>query len=515
MSFISLKYALFLLELLVVYYIFPKKHRYLVLLIGSLIFYYISSGVYSVFLIVSVLSVYLLGLIIDRENTKLKLIDPDISKEEKKALKKQIKKNKKLIVTCGVLFNFGILVILKYSGFLIRTFNKLFSSDFTVLKFVLPLGISYYTLMAVSYIVDVYRGKIKADENVFRVSLYLTFFPQMLEGPISNYTETADKLYQGSKYDIDNILKGTFRIVLGVFKTLVIAHRAGVFVDNIFSGNVTGPLIFMGAVMYTIQIYADFSGCMDIVCGTANLFGLDLPENFKRPFFSRSVQEFWRRWHITLGTWIKNYIFYPISLSKFNTNVTEFFEKHLPKWLSNFLVVSFPLLFVWLFCGIWHGASFKYILYGIYYFVLIAIGLLLNPLLTKIRTKLKINVNNIIFRLYEMTRTTILVCFGMMMFRAKRFMTFVHMIGRMFTKSNSNILDFGLIKGDFIILIVYMIFLLLIGIYKEKHGSLYEKISKSNVLIQYAVWAILMLGIVIFGLYGEGYDTSSFIYGDF
>ena len=383
------------------------------------------------------------------------------------------------------------------------------------MKFVLPLGISYYTLMAVSYVVDVYRGKFEADENIFRVCLYLTFFPQMLEGPICNYSDTADKLYEGHKFDLDNMLKGSFRILLGIFKTLAISHRAGIFVDKIFESEVSGYLVFLGANMYTIQIYADFSGCMYIVCGSAYLFGVELPENFRRPFFLSSIQEFWRRWHITLGIWIKNYIFYPISLSKLNMKVSNFFNKHLPKWASSFLVIAFPLLFVWLYNGLWHGASFKYVLYGMYYYVLIMIGVLLSPLLKKIRNKLKINEEKIVFKIYEIIRTGVFVSFGMMLFRSKTFMSFASMFARMFKCTNDSVMNFGFKPADFIVIIVYSIILLIVGIYKEKNGSLYDKISKSHVLIQYAVWALLMLGIAVLGLYGPGYDASSFLYGEF
>ena len=267
--------------------------------------------------------------------------------------------------------------------------------------------------------------------------------------------------------------------------------------------------------MYTIQIYADFSGCMDIVCGSAYLFGIELPENFKRPFFSRSIQEFWRRWHITLGTWIKNYIFYPVSLSKLNMKVTGFFNKKLPKWLSSFLIVAFPLLFVWLYNGLWHGASFKYILYGMYYYVLIMIGVLLAPLLKKIHEKLKINTENIVFRIYEMIRTSIFVCFGMMLFRSKTFASFIGMFASMFKSTNDSIMNYGFKCADFIVIIGYSVILLIVGIYKEKNGSLYDKISKSHVLVQYLVWALLMLGVAVLGLYGPGYDASSFIYGEF
>ncbi len=515
MSFISFKYAVFLILVVLMYYIIPKKYRYFVLLIGSFIFYYLSSKILGMFLLTSIITVYILGLLIDRENLKIKCIDESISKEDKKLFKNNIKKNKKLIVLFGIIINFTILIILKYSGFLITTFNDIFNSNFKVLKFILPLGISYYTLMAVSYIVDVYRGKINADTNIFRVMLYLSFFPQMLEGPICNYSDTADQLYKGNKFNIDNLLKGSFRILLGIFKTLAISHRAGIFVDNIFDSGVTGYLVFVAGIIYTLQIYADFSGCMDIVCGSAYLFGIELPENFRRPFFSRSIQEFWRRWHITLGVWIKNYIFYPVSLSKFNIRVTNFFNKYLPKWLSSFLIISFPLLFVWLYNGIWHGASFKYILYGIYYYILIIIGIILTPLLKKLRNKFKINEENIVFKIYEIIRTSILVVFGMMLFRSHSFMSFINMVKNMFSHSNGNIYNYGLVKADFIVLIVYSILLLVIGIYKEKNGNIYDKLCKKHFLIQYAVWAILMLGIAILGLYGPGYDASSFIYGEF
>ena len=510
MTFISFEYAIFLIVMVFAYYIIPKKYRYLVLLLGSCIFYYLSSGIYSIFLLLSILSIYILGLLINKQNIKTKLID-----KEENIIENKIKKRKKLILFSGIIFNFAIIIVLKYSGFILNIFNDIFNTSFNAFKFVLPLGISYYTLMAVSYIVDVYRGKYDAEKNIFKVALYLTFFPQMVEGPISNYKDTANALYQGHNFNIDNILKGLFRIFVGIFKTLVISYRAGIFVDNLFDNNVTGPIIFLGAIIYTVQIYADFSGCIDIVCGTAYLFNIKLPENFRRPFFSRNVQEFWKRWHITLGLWIKNYIFYPFALSRLNMKITSLFNKHLPKWLSTFLVSSLPLLFAWLFCGIWHGASFKYILYGLYYYVLIIFGILLTPLLKKLRSIIKINEKNIAFKIYEIIRTGIFVCFGMMLFRSKTFTIFINMVLNIFNKNNRSIMDFGLGTSDFVVLIIYVILLLIVGIYNEKKGSIYDKISRSNILIQYTVWLILMLGILTLGLYGPEYDASDFIYGEF
>ena len=482
-------------------------------------YFIISSGKLLVFLLASTISIYVAGLLIDRENMKVKVIGVDLEKEEKKKLKSKQKKNKKLIVLATILINFGILAVLKYSGFAIKNINhmlKAFNMEkLTVLSFVLPVGISYYTLMAVSYVVDVYRGKYKAEENLGKVALYLAFFPQIIEGPISKFEQTANSLYEGNKFNIDNLIHGMSLILLGVFKKLVIADRAGIYVNNIFGTETTGFAMFLGAILYTLQIYAEFSGCMDIVIGSADLFGVTLPENFKRPFFSRSIQEFWRRWHITLGAWIKDYIFYPISLSSFNTKVGEFFNKKLPKSMAKFLVVAFPMLFVWLYNGIWHGASWKYIAYGIYYYIVIMIGILLTPILAKIREKLEIKQENIVFKIYEILRTTLIVVIGMMLFRSHSLMTFLKNFASLFKAGNADILTFGLETFDFVILAIYVIALIIIGIRQEKGSIIYENLRKKHVVLRYLVYIFAIVCIVILGIYGEGYDTSSFIYGQF
>ena len=191
--------------------------------------------------------------------------------------------------------------------------------------------------------------------------------------------------------------------------------------------------------------------------------------------------------------------------------LTSFFNKKLPKWLASFLIIGVPLLFVWLFNGIWHGASFKYVLYGMYYYVLIMIGVLCNSIISKNKKKK----NNLFFEIYEIVRTDILVCFGMLLFRSESFSLFVNRVLNMFFKNNNTIMSFGLDFSDFIILGIYIIILVVVGIYQEKHGFLYDKISKSHVLIQYAVWAILMLSTILFGLYGLDYNVTDFIYGDF
>lgn len=519
MSFISIKYALFLIVTVIAYYIIPQKKRWLVLLFASYIFYYLSSGKLLVCLILSTLSVYAGGLLIDRENIKEKYLGLNLEKEKKKELKNKAKSNKRKIILFMILINFGILGLFKYSGFACKNLNYILNvvglPKIKVLKFALPIGISYYTLMTISYVTDVYRGKYKAEENLGKLALFLSFFPQIIEGPISKFEQTAEQLYSGHKFNIDNIIKGASLIIFGIFKKLVIADRAGIYVNNVFGNNICGFTMFVGAVLYTLQIYAEFSGCMDIVIGSGKMFGIDLPENFRRPFFSRSIQEFWRRWHITLGAWIKDYIFYPISLSKLNMKAGGFFKKHFPKGMAKFLIVAFPLLFVWLYNGIWHGASWKYIAYGIYYYILIMIGILLTPLLSNMRKHLKINEKNIFYRIYEILRTSLFVIIGMMLFRSHSLRTFFMNFTNMFKSSNKVILDFGLEKFDFIILTIYVISLIFIGILKEKGIDIYEKLRSRNIIIRYAVYLFAIISIVILGIYGKGYDTSSFIYGQF
>lgn len=519
MSFISIKYVVFLLVAVFLYYIFPKKYRWIVLLGSSYVFYYLSSSVLLTFLLISTLSIYIAGLLINRENVKEKTLGEKLEKEQRKLLKNKTKKHKKNIVLAAILVNFGILGVFKYSGFVCLNINNLLEvfnlEKISILTFALPIGISYYTLMAVSYVVDVYRGKYQAEKHLGKLALYLSFFPQIIEGPIAKFEQTAKQLYEGHKFEINNLLHGVSLIILGMFKKLVIADRAGIYVNEIFGTDAHGFAMFFGAVLYTLQIYAEFSGCMDIVIGSGRLFGVQLPENFKRPFFSRNIQEFWRRWHITLGAWIKDYIFYPISLSKLNMNVGSFFKKYFPKGMAKFLIVAFPLLFVWFYNGIWHGASWKYIAYGLYYYVLIMIGILLAPVLAKIRNLLKINQENIIYKIYEILRTTLLVIIGMMLFRSTSFMAFIQNFANMFKVGNTSIFSYGLETFDFIILAIYTIVLIIIGIFQEKSVVIYNKLREKNVLIRYAVYAFAIISIVVLGVYGEGYDTSSFIYGQF
>lgn len=196
-------------------------------------------------------------------------------------------------------------------------------------KIAAPIGISFYSLQAISYICDVYRGKISADKNFARVALFMSFFPQIMEGPICRYSDTAQQLFRGDAVKYENLTSGMQRILYGMMKKLVIADRVNGLVTETFSNhaNYNGTVAAVAAVVYTLQLYMEFSGTMDIVIGSAEIFGIKMPENFRQPFFSKTISEFWQRWHITLGTWFKDYIYYPISMSRTSKKLTKKQEK--------------------------------------------------------------------------------------------------------------------------------------------------------------------------------------------
>lgn len=488
MSYASIEFLIFVLVLVLIYYIFPKKHRYIVLLIGSLIFYYLFSGKYIIFILLSSVITYFSGKLIEKYNDK-----------------------RKLILTLSILLNLSFLLVLKYNNFFGDIF-RVVGINIPYKKFILPIGISYYTLETISYLTDIYRKRMKAETNYLKVLLFLVYFPQIVEGPIANYSRLSKTLFNTEKFNYDNFVSSFVLIAWGFIKKLVIADRAGIFVSKVFENNYGGMLLIIGVLLYTLQIYADFSGCIDIVSGVSELFGVKLDENFRRPFFSRSIQEFWRRWHITLGTWLKEYIFYPISLSKLNMKLNLKLRKMKSKYISRFIITAFPLFFVWFFNGMWHGASFKYVVYGLYYYVLMMIGILLEPVFKKIISIFKINTEVWSYKFFQALRTILIVCFGMFLFRVDGFKQMGLMIH---SKATASLFSLGLKKLDFALLMVGILVMLVVGVMQEFNINIRKELQKQNLLFKWLIYYIMIFSVIIFGIYGKGYDAASFIYGGF
>lgn len=527
----SLEFLCFVSIILLIYMIVPKKTKWVVLLFASYIFYFLNSTYLILCLIFSTISIYLVALRIGKidEDTKLKIKQID-DKEKKKELKQIAKKSKKKILIIGILSNLAILVVLKYSGFIGENINSLLkilhiNSSMPIKEFILPLGISYYTLQAISYIVDVYRGTVKADKNLGRVALFLSFFPQLVEGPIGRYDRLAQNLYEPHKITYKNLTFGLQLMVWGYFKKMVIADRAAIYVNEVFANHTeySGLIIVLAILGYTIQLYAEFSGGIDIVRGIAEIFGIHLDSNFERPFFAKSVDEFWRRWNITLGTWLKDYVFYPVSLSKFSTRITGVSKKIFKEtYFSKIVPISFSLLCVWLCNGIWHGAGSKYIIYGLYYYVIMMLGKIFEPVSNKIIKVFKINTEVFSYKLWQILRTDMLVCLGMLLFRAENIEAALKIFKSIFEIHDlelifdgTGFLLGGMTSGDWVILLISSVILLCISLYKESGKNIRETLAKQNLLYRWVILYSALFAIIIFGIYGKGYNVQSFIYGQF
>lgn len=520
MSLISLPFMLLVTASCVLYYLAPKQWRWCILLLANVIFYVAASQALIIFLIGSILSVYIGGLAINKQIKLQKATIKSLEKDQKKAYKAMMKKRKQLILIVVLAINIGILCYLKYYGFFAGNLNAInallhVNVNIAVKKFVLPLGISYYTLMAISYMVDVYRGKYEASPQLGKVALYLSFFPQMTEGPISRFDQLADQLYAGNEFDIIKFKSGLYLILWGLFKKLVIADRAALYVNPVFSGMHGGFTAFLAVALYTLQIYAEFSGAMDIVRGIGYLFGVHMEKNFEQPFFSKSIAEFWRRWHRTLGTWLKDYVFYSISLSKMNMNLNRSVKKHMKGNFGRFILSAFPLFFVWFFNGFWHGASWKYIVYGLYYYLIMMMGLLLAPVFTKIKDTWHLHKQRKGYRLFCILRTVLIVFGGMLIFRAHSLDDALQMLLRIFTMQETDILAHGLTLVDFGILIWGLVLMFIIAGLKERRVNLFALFDQKSLLLRYGIILIIGVSIIVFGIYGHGYQASDFIYGEF
>ena len=511
------------------YTIAPMRMKHSVLLVFSYLFYFLNSRMLVLFQLFTTLTVYYAGIFMNRIDDGARLAKPTLPAEAKSGYRNVIKWQKRGVMLICVLLNVGILVFLKYYNFLSLSLDALMSAlhlptffpQFDWLK--LPAGISFYTLQASGYVIDVYRGKYRASERLGKVALFLVFFPQVVEGPIGRFDELGEQLYEGHPFDYKRDAFALQLILWGLFKKMVLADRANPFVDEVF-GNYTaysGAMTALGALVYTLQIYADFSGVIDIVTGSAELFGVRLAKNFDRPFFSHTVSEFWRRWHMTLGSWLRDYVFYPISLSRWSQKLGRRAREKLGEFLGGALTMSVALFAVWMTMGVWHGVGWKYTAYGLYYFLIVLAGTLLEPVNRFISAKTGLNRDSRGFKAWQILRTFLLVTVGMMLFRADTVGAFFHMFRSLFGGSQMDVLldgrafSHGMDQSDLLILALGAVLLLVVGLLQEKHPDLREALAEKPTAFRWTVYFALILALVIFGAYGGAYRAVDPIYGRF
>lgn len=520
--------GIFLPVAALLYSVVPKKARPYALLAESYICFVLMSGVLTVYPVVTALSVYGTGLWLKRVQQKRNALLKECEKEQKKKIKAQFIKKQRIIVALAFVLNIGALVLLKYTKFLVMNIGDILTMlnvpvEFEIPKFAAPMGISFYTLMAASYVLDVYHEKISADGNFFRVALYLGFFPLIMEGPICRYSDISAQLWAGEKIHFKNFTYGFQRIIFGVMKMVVVADRLNAFIETAYSGfnDFDGGIAALAAILYTCQLYMDFSGTMDIVIGCGEIFGVNITENFRRPFFSKTISEFWQRWHITLGTWFKDYIYYPVSMSKPMKRLTSNMRKKIGVYYGPMFASTIALFCVWLCNGLWHGAGWRFIFFGMYHFALITLGNLIIPQVGKINKKLHINNSSKPYRAMQILRTTLLVCIGEMFFRADGLRAGFIMLRHIFTDftfksiANGTVLKLGMDGLDYIVVGVAVLIIFVISILNEKGISVRDRLAQKPLAVRWIIVYALIMFIVIFGAYGSGYDPVPPIYADF
>lgn len=507
MSYPDFSYLLFFLPTaLIIYQLVHRKWRWIVLLVFSCFFAFSISKKLILIIAGTILFTYVNALLIERGRGRWR----------------------KAFLVIGIVALVGTLGFLKYYNFFadgISSLSELMHIPFSMAqkKLFLPIGISFYTLEAVGYLADIYWKKFPAEKNPAKFALFLLFFPTIMEGPICRYEDVGSQYLKGDPITSENLLYGFQRILWGMFKKVVIADRLNTYVNAIF-GNYTqfsGMLVLLSAIGYTVQLYMEFSGEIDIVIGSARAFGIQLPENFRQPFFSKNASEFWRRWHISLGVWFKTYIFYPVSLSRTAHRFGRFGRKYLGKYLTKLGTMAIALFPVWLCNGLWHGARWNYLFYGMYYFVIIMIQLAMEPVWDGLLRRIHVSKNNPVWNVLRILGTWIVIFTGELFFRADTLTAGFAMFGSIFsnfewsTLTNGILLNFGLSAADILIILAGCAIVAVADTCVEKKAALPEHSVLPQSVIRFSFCAMLLFTVILAGAYGEGYQIVDMIYANF
>lgn len=506
----------------IAYQLFPRRARWAALLGASLVFFWALSGRLVAFVLASAAVVWVGGMAL---GALARSRDRALAAEgaERRRVRRAYQRRMRAVLAVGVLLNVGILVALKYLGFLGSVAEGLGLGLPSLPSIGVPIGISFYTLQAVSYLTDVYRGVVPADANPARLALFLTFFPQVMEGPIARYSQTAQALWSGRPVTARGLFLGGTRVLWGLSKYLLVANRLNSFVKPVFAdpASYDGSVIAMAAVLYTMQLYCDFSGTIDFAVGMARVFGVEEPENFRQPFLSRTASEFWQRWHVTLGSWLKDYVFYPVSLSRPVKHLTGAARRALGVRVGPAVASGVALLCVWVANGLWHGAGTQYLLFGLYYFVIIWLGGIVAPLSEGALARVGVSRDALPWRAFQHVRTLLVVFAGELLFRASGAQEGISMLLRTVTDFapasfvDGTMLGVGMDLHDFAVVGAFAVLLLVVGLARERGSSPLERVWERGPAARLAIVTALVVMAVVFGAYGVGYVPVDPMYAQF
>ncbi len=586
MSYVSFRFLLFVAGTVLAYFLYPvvfrkwRDHQWLVLLAASWLFYWICGGGYLVLIVWTSFAVYLgarlLQRLLDEQKRALDALKKGDSigrkeieskacvtnggtaakeraaadgktaaallREEKKRIRARFLRRRRLVLWSVLGMSFGILAFFKYVPSLISTLTGGQRS----LSLLIPIGISFYTFQAAGYLVDVYNGNVKAEKSFLKVALFTSFFPQIMQGPIGFWDPVAGDLFAEHRPEWNRLKHGMELILWGYLRKMVLADRI---VNDIYLvtndyQSYSGSMAVLAVLLYALQLYADFAGGIDISRGIAEILGIRLPENFRQPYLATSINDYWRRWHITLGAWMKKYIFYPLALTPLFAGAgkklgrTRFGKTEFGRHASKVLPASLSCIVVFLVVGIWHGAGGRYVAFGLWNGLIIFASMLLEPLFPVwrralgIETLCRYRIGARLWRLFQILRTFVLVFIGYVFDVAQSFPAAMGMMKRMVTKLTfSPGAFYHEINGTYqqfnswtlLIVLGTAGVILLTDLYHERHDphlggdgvSLRERIDRGSFVKEWALLLACICAILLLGVYGPGYDPVKFVYANF
>lgn len=507
-TFTSFYFLCFYLALLIIYYIIPRKLQWAMLLLGSISYYFLAgNGLMILYPVVTCLSAYLISM---------------------KISKTEVQSRKRLLLILAILIQIGILFALKYVNFGINTVNGVGSwfgngsilGNFEILA---PLGISFYSFTILSYVIDVYNQLAEPVKNPLKVLLYGMYFPNILSGPILRYHEDAKSFFVPHPLSYKNLTYGLQRMLWGFFKTLVVSERLARVVNTIYSSSneYEGIYVWVGTVCFAFQLYSNFSGCMDIVLGMSETFGITLPENFNLPFLSKTVAEYWRKWHITLGVWMKEYIFYPLLRTNCFNKLAKRLKNKYGKKAGKQLTTFIAMFLLWFTVGVWHGGDWKYVIgSGLLHWLYIVLEEVLAPGFEKLLLKMHINPQGKGVNVFRVIRTFFLVNVGFVFFRADSVSTACHMLGNSMKRFNilsfvnGGVFTLGLDWIEWVILLISLL-IMITGSVLQSKVSLRDRLANMNILVRWMILFAFLFFVILLGYYGPGYSAAEFIYQGF
>ena len=490
MLFNSIDFLIFFPIVILIYFLIPKKIKYLWLLGASYYFYMCWNAKYALLILTSTVITYLSGLLIEKANTQ---------------------KIKKLVVAGSFVANLGILFYFKYINFALNIVSGVLSKvniqiDIPAFDILLPVGISFYTFQALSYTMDVYRKEIYAEKNFFRYALFVSFFPQLVAGPIERSKNLLTQLSTPKPFEFVRAREGFLLMLWGYFLKVVLADRIAVFVDTVYGdyGNYGGIYLVVASILFAIQIYCDFAGYSTVAVGAAKILGIQLMENFNAPYLSTSVADFWRKWHISLTSWFRDYLYIPLGGSR---------KGKIRKYINEMIV--------FLVSGLWHGAQFSFVAWGGLNGLYQVVGEALKPFRDWLVEKLHLNRASLGHKLIHMAGTFALVDFAWIFFRANSFSDAIAIIKSMLTTNNlwvlfdNSLYGCGLNEKNFHFMLLAICILIFADICKHKGINIIKLAMEQDYWFRWLFVSLVIAFILTFGIWGPGYDAGNFIYFQF